>query len=64
MPEQKLRLDLFCLRKGEEVSAVRAYYTLGRKLAGGPVARVVVPEDMDLRKEDTLVFNFTTDPFV
>ena len=62
MQDQKLRLDLFRLRKGEEVDAVQAYYVLGRKPAGGFVARVTVPEDMTLKKDDTLVFSFTTDP--
>jgi len=39
--------------------AIETYYVLGRKPAGGLVARVTVEEDLDLRKHDTLIFDFT-----
>jgi hypothetical protein len=55
----KLKLNLFHMRKGEPVEALDAYYTIGRKPAGGLVARVVIPEDVHLKKHDTLVFDFT-----
>jgi len=63
MAETKLRLTLFCLRKGEQPETVETYYVLGRKPAGGMVARVIIEEDLDLRRNDTLIFDFTTDPF-
>ena len=62
MPEARLRLNLLHLRKGEQPEAVETYYVLGRKPAGGMVARVVVPEDLTLTKGDTLVFDFTNEP--
>ena len=51
VPETKLRLNLFRLRKGEQPEAV------------GITARVLIPENFELKKDDTLVFNFTVDPF-
>ena len=63
MAETKLRLNLFRLRKGEQPEAVETYYILGRTPAGGIVARVIIEEDLDLHKNDTLIFDFTTDPF-
>ena len=62
MAETRLRLNLFHLRKGEQPEAVETYYVLGRKLAGGTVARVVIERDLDLRKHDTLIFDFKTEP--
>ena len=59
MSEARLKLNLFRLRKGEQVEAVETYYVLGRKPAGGMVARVVIEQDLDLRKSDTLIFDFT-----
>jgi hypothetical protein len=56
-------LNLFHLRKGENVEAIDAYYIVGRKPAGGLVARVVIPEDLELKVADTLIFDFTLDPF-
>ena len=61
MPE-KLKLDLFCIRRGEAPEAMQTYYVVGRKPAGGMVARVIVPEDLALTKGDTLVFDFTNEP--
>jgi hypothetical protein len=61
MPGEKLRLNLFHMRKGESPEAIEAYYILGKKPAGGMVARVVIEEDLVLRKTDTLVFDFTTE---
>ena len=61
MSEARLKLNLFRLRKGEQVEAVETYYVLGRKPAGGMVARVVIEKDLDLRKNDTLIFDFTTE---
>ena len=61
MPGEKLKLNLFRMRKGEEVEAVEAFYVLGRQPAGGMVARVVIEEDLELRKDDTLVFDFTSE---
>ena len=63
MPGERLKLNLFHIRKGVSVGAVDAYYTLGRKPAGGVVARVVIPEDLELKMADTLIFDFTTNPF-
>ena len=59
MSEARLKLNLFRLRKGEQAEAVETYYVLGRKPAGGMVARVVIEQDLDLRKSDTLIFDFT-----
>ena len=61
MAETKLRLNLFHLRKGEQPEAVEPYYVFGRKPAGGMVARVFIEEDLDLRKHDTLIFDFTNE---
>ena len=58
MPEEKLKLNLFHMRHGESVEAIDAYYVLGRKPAGGMVARVVIQEDLELKRADTLVFDF------
>ena len=46
----KLKVHLFRTRPGETLEAVSAYYVVGRKPAGGVVARVVVPEDMSLKR--------------
>jgi len=62
MAETRLRLNLFHLRKGEQPEAVETYYVLGRKPAGGTVARVVIERDLDLRRHDTLIFDFKTKP--
>jgi hypothetical protein len=62
MPEARLRLTLLHSRKGEQPEAVETYYVLGRKPAGGMVARVVIKADLDLRKHDTLIFDFTSEP--
>lgn len=59
MPEARLKLNLLRIRKGEQPQVVETYYVLGRKPAGGMVARVIIEEDLDLRKNDTLVFDFT-----
>jgi len=61
MSETKLRLNLFRLRKGEQPEAVETYYVLGHKPAGGMIARVIIEEDLDLRKHDTLIFDFTNE---
>ena len=61
MSEARLKLNLFRLRKGEQLEAVETYYVLGRTPAGGTVARVVIEKDLDLRKNDTLIFAFTTE---
>ena len=61
MSEARLKLNLFRLRKGEQLEAVETYYVLGRTPAGGTVARVVIEKDLDLRKNDTLIFDFTTE---
>ena len=61
MPE-KLKLNLFCIRRGEAPEATETYYVVGRKPAGGMEARVIVPEDLTLTKGDTLVFDFTNEP--
>jgi len=61
MAEPKLRLNLFHMRKGERPEAVESYYVLGRKPAGGMVARVIIEEDLELKKTDTLVFDFTNE---
>jgi hypothetical protein len=62
MPGEKLKLNLFHLRKGEGPEAIDAYYVLGKRPAGGMVARVVIEEDLELKNTDTLVFDFTTEP--
>jgi hypothetical protein len=49
------------LRNGEHLEAVETYYVLGRKPAGGTVARVVIHEDLDLHENDTLIFDFTNE---
>jgi len=59
VPEARLKLNLLRIRKGEQPQVVETYYVLGRKPAGGMVARVIIEEDLDLRKNDTLVFDFT-----
>ena len=61
MSEARLKLNLFRLRKGEQLEAVETYYVFGRTPAGGTVARVVIEKDLDLRKNDTLIFAFTTE---
>ncbi len=61
MPETKLRLNLFRLRKGEQPEAVETYYVLGRRPAGGMIARVIIEEDLDLRRHDTLILDFTNE---
>ncbi len=61
MSETKLRLNLSRLRKGEQLEAVETFYVLGRRPAGGMVARVIIEEDLDLRKHDTLIFDFTNE---
>lgn len=61
MPEARLKLNLFRIRKGEQPQAVETYYVLGHKPAGGMVARVIIEEDLDLRRNDTLVFDFTNE---
>ncbi len=61
MPETRLKLNLLRIRKGEQPQAVETYYVLGRKPAGGMVARVIIEGDLDLRKNDTLVFDFTNE---
>jgi len=59
---EKLKLNLLCIRRGEAPGAMQTYYTVGRKPAGGIVARVIVPEDLTLTKGDTLVLDFTNEP--
>jgi hypothetical protein len=61
MPETRLKLNLFRLRNGEQPEAVETYYVLGCKPAGGIVARVIIAEDLDLHKNDTLIFDFTSE---
>jgi len=61
VPEARLKLNLFRIRKGEQPQAVETYYVLGHKPAGGMVARVIIEEDLDLRRNDTLVFDFTNE---
>lgn len=61
MSETKLRLNLSRLRKGEQLEAVETFYVLGRRPAGGMVARVIIEDDLDLRKHDTLIFDFTNE---
>ena len=60
--ERKRRLNLFHSRKGERLEAVETYYVLGRKPAGGTVARVLVTKDLEVKAGDALVFDFTTQP--
>jgi hypothetical protein len=62
MPETRLKLNLFHSRKGEQLEAVEMYYVLGRKPAGGTVARVLVTEDLEVKAGDALVFDFTNQP--
>ena len=62
MSETRLKLNLFRIRNGEQPEAAETYYVLGRKPAGGMVARVIIEEDLDLRKHDTLIFDFTSEP--
>jgi len=59
---ERLRLNIFRIRRGEAPEAMQTYYVVGRKPAGGMVARVIVPEDLTLTKGDTLVFDFTNEP--
>ena len=61
MPETKLRLNLLHLWKGEQPEAVETYYVLGHRPAGGMIARVIIGEDLELRKHDTLIFDFTNE---
>ena len=61
MSETRLKLNLVHMRLGKEPAAVETYYVLGRKPAGGMIARVIIEEDSDLRKNDTLVFDFTNE---
>lgn len=61
MPE-RLRLNIFRTRRGEAPEPIETYYVVGRKPAGGMVARAIVPEDLTLTKGDTLVFDFTNEP--
>jgi hypothetical protein len=51
------------LRKGQHPEAVKTYSVLGRKPAGGMVARVIIEAEPDLRKHGTSIFDFTYDPF-
>ena len=62
MSESRLKLNLFRIREGEQPEAIQLYYVLGRKPAGGMVARVIIKEDLDLHKNDILVFDFTNAP--
>jgi len=64
MEGTKLRLNLFRLRNGAQPEAFETYYVLSRRPAGGMVARVTIEEALDLRKHDTLIFDFATDSFV
>ena len=59
MSEARLKLNLFRLRKGEQLEAVETYYVLGHKPAGGILARFVIDGDLGLRKRDTLILHFT-----
>lgn len=61
MSETRLRLTFFHLRKGAQPEAVETYYVLGRRPAGGMIARVIIEEDLDLRKHDILIFDFTNE---
>jgi hypothetical protein len=63
MPETRLKLNLIRLRKGQHPEAVKTYSVLGRKPAGGMVARVIIEAEPDLRKHGTSIFDFTYDPF-
>jgi hypothetical protein len=49
------------LRKGKQLEVVETYYVLGRKPAGGILARFVIDGDLGLRKHDTLIFYFTNE---
>lgn len=59
--ERRRRLTLFHSRKGKQLEAVETYYVLGRKPAGGMVARVLVTEDLSVKAGDALVFDFTNE---
>ena len=59
MLHKKRKLNLFHIRMGERAEAIQAYYVVGRKSTGDIVARVLIPEDMELKKDDTLIFDFT-----
>jgi len=59
---ERLRLNIFRISRGEAPEAMQTYYVVGRKPAGGMVARVVVPENLALTRGDTLVFDFTNEP--
>ena len=63
MEGTKLRLNLFRLRNGAQPEAFETYYVLSRRPAGGMVARVIIEKDLDLHKNDTVIFDFTTDSF-
>lgn len=60
--ESRMKLHLLHIREGKQPETIHLYYVLGRKPAGGMVARVVIEEDLDLHKNDTLVFDFTNTP--
>ena len=59
MSETRLRLNLSVVRSGKESEAIKMYYVLGHKPAGSVVARVIIEEDLDLRANDALIFDFT-----
>jgi len=59
---ERLRLNIFRISRGEAPEAMQTYYIVGRRWAGGMVARVIVPGDLTLTKGDTLVFDFTHEP--
>ena len=63
MEGTKLRLNLFRLQNGAQPEAFETYYVLSRRPAGCMVARVIIEKDLDLRKNDTMIFDFTTDSF-
>lgn len=54
------KLKLTCVRGGQS-KTVQLYYVLGHKPAGGMVVRVIIKEDLDLHKNDTLIFDFTNE---
>ena len=53
------KLTLVHSRKGKHLGTVETYYVLGRKPAGGLVARVLILQDLHVKAGDVLVFDFT-----
>lgn len=60
--EHRRKLNLLHMRKGEKMQTMELVYVLGRKPAGGMVARVLVTKDLNVKANDALIFDFTNEP--